>query len=704
MKKMISMMLLAVSLFLLVACQQSPEPEASIDLAGTNWVLSSLNGSLPVADTAVTLQFGTDGSDSGTDGCNRFSTTYTQDGANLTINQSAGISSLMACEEAVMTQASAYMTALASVTGFTATDTQLSLQAGEQVVATLVAGTAEAAAPVAATVAELETGSDMAGTGWVLSALNGEMPISGTAVTLQFGTDGTVSGTDGCNQFNTGYTQDGGSLTFSQPGASTMMACEEAVMTQATNFVAALTATDSFTISEDTLSLLSGGQVVAVFVAQPTALVDTAWEVISYNNGREAVVGLITGTEISANFGVEGDVSGNAGCNQYFASFTASDGAIEIGLPGATMRFCEQPAGIMEQESEFLAALQSAATYSIQGNMLQMRTAADQLALIMIRKLEIDLVEPETAVPTGRVNSPQGLNIRSGPGVNFPVIGFARDGDEGEIVGRSVDGRWWAAAVPTAPGGIGWASADFVIATGAENVPVIEVAPPVVIVPTSAPTPTPPPPPTATPVAELSFGADRTNINAGECTTLRWSVQNIQAVWVYPLGEQFERFPRTGQGSEQVCPTVTTTYEMRVLQRDGTVVFRQVTINVTGVVADPLVGTRWEVVNFNNGRGGLVTPLPDTRLTMEFGANGSLVGNSGCNTYTTSYQLNGSNIIIGRPAGTQILCSEPAGIMEQESDFLNSALPSAATFRINGNTLEILMTNGQIAVMANRMP
>ncbi|MBK8989813.1 MAG: META domain-containing protein [Chloroflexi bacterium] len=38
--------------------------------------------------------------------------------------------------------------------------------------------------------------------------------------------------------------------TFSQPGASTMMACEEAVMTQATAFMAALTQTDSFTISE----------------------------------------------------------------------------------------------------------------------------------------------------------------------------------------------------------------------------------------------------------------------------------------------------------------------------------------------------------------------------------------------------------------------------------------------------------------------
>ena len=320
----------------------------------------------------------------------------------------------------------------------------------------------------------------------------------------------------------------------------------------------------------------------------------------------------------------------------------------------------------------------------------------------IIANAVVDLPEPEPTVPQGRVNSPQGLNIRSGPGVNFPVIGFARDGDEGEIVGRSADNRWWAAAIPTAPGGIGWASADFVIATNAENVPVIEVAPPVVIVPTAAPSPTPPPAPTATPVAEISFTADSTNINQGECTTLRWSVQNIQAVWVYPLGERYQSFPRTGQGSEQVCPMTTTTYEMRVLQRDGSVIFRQVTVNVAGV-ADPLAGTRWEVVNYNNGRGALVTALPDTRLTMEFGANGSLTGNSGCNSYTTSYQVNGSNITIGLPSGTQMLCESPEGIMAQEAEFL-AALQSASAFTLNGSRLEMRTAGGQNAIIASQMP
>ena len=87
-------------------------PAVSPNLAGTSWVLSSLDGNLPVPDTTVTLQFGADGTASGTDGCNQYSTTFTQDGANLTINQPMA-STMMACPEPIMNQATAYTAALA---------------------------------------------------------------------------------------------------------------------------------------------------------------------------------------------------------------------------------------------------------------------------------------------------------------------------------------------------------------------------------------------------------------------------------------------------------------------------------------------------------------------------------------------------------------------------------------------------------------
>ena len=96
MKAITRFLLLSMALLLLAACQQTAEPAAAIDLAGTSWQLSSLNGRLPVADTTVTLEFGTDESVSGTDGCNRFATAFTQDGANLTIDQATGVTTMMA--------------------------------------------------------------------------------------------------------------------------------------------------------------------------------------------------------------------------------------------------------------------------------------------------------------------------------------------------------------------------------------------------------------------------------------------------------------------------------------------------------------------------------------------------------------------------------------------------------------------------------
>jgi heat shock protein HslJ len=553
---------------------------------------------------------------------------------------------------------------------------------------------------------------DLAGTNWVLSSLDGADPLDGTTVTLSFGADGSAFGSDGCNRFATTFTQDGANLTFN-PTAGTMMLCPEpeGVMEQAAAYTAALAQTTNFTANQRQLVLLSGNQILATFVADAQALAGTDWDVTMFNNGREAVVGLIDGTEINAFFGENGELSGNAGCNQYIGSYTVAGNAIEIGQLGSTMRFCAEPEGTMEQEQAFLAALQSAATFRIEGDNLEMRTADDAIAVMMTRRVEIDLPAPsEPATPTGRVVGTQSLNVRSGPGTAFPVIGVARLGDQGELIGRSADGRWWAVSAPSAPGGIGWVSADFVLATNAESVPVMQGPPPPPPPPTPTPLPrptaTPAPAPTATPTAQIFFGADRTTINQGECVTLSWSVQNVQAVWVYPLGANYAAFPRTGQGSEVVCPASTTTYEMRVRMRDGTTQFRQVTINVNvpppPPAPDPLSGTRWDVVNYNDGV-AIVTLIPGTTATLEFGANGQLTGSAGCNTYNATYRVSGNSISISPPGATMRVCPEPAGVMDQEVRFL-AALQSSATFRIDGNLLELQNAAGQITVVATRAP
>lgn len=104
-----------------------------------------------------------------------------------------------------------------------------------------------------------------------------------------------------------------------------------------------------------------------------------------------------------------------------------------------------------------------------------------------------------------------------------------------------------------------------------------------------SPNPTPLPAPTATPAPTGFFTVDRTNIKQGECVTFSWNVENIQAVWFYPDGQDFNRYPTTGQGSKQECPSQTTTYDLRVLRNDGTTEIRQITIFVEPSTAAPRI-------------------------------------------------------------------------------------------------------------------
>ncbi len=562
----------------------------------------------------------------------------------------------------------------------------------------------------------------LAGTSWLLSSLDGVLPAAGTTVTLQFGNDGTASGSDGCNRYTTQYVQDGQNLTFAQPMAGTMMACPEPAMTQAGQYQAALASVTRFTMSARQLVLFAGDEIVLTFIVESQMLAGSSWYVVSYNNGREAVVGLLAETEITLNF-EEDRLNGIAGCNNYFAGYTASGASITVSPPGATLMFCEAPEGVMEQEAAYLAALESAATFSIEGDQLWLRTAADAIAIIAVKEVFVDLPEPEPQTPTGTVTGASVLNIRSGPSTAFPVVGAARQGDSGTIVGRNEAGTWWAVDAPSLPGGMGWVSADFVTATNAEDVPVIASPPTPVPTPTRIPpTATPVPPPTATPLpnatatpqAQISFWADRTQINQGECATLNWDVQNVSAVWVYPQGSNFSAFPRTGQGNERVCPNVTTTYEMRVQLRDGSVQFRQITINVAQPIAspappivtpspDPLAGTRWTIVNVNNGMGAVVGVIPGTQLSMDFNTTGQIQGMAGCNTYSAGYRAGGNSLTVDRPGTTRMFCESPEGVMEQEQQFL-SALQSAATFQISGNQLHIRSGADALAIVGTRAP
>jgi heat shock protein HslJ len=219
------------------------------------------------------------------------------------------------------------------------------------------------------------------GTTWILSSFDGQPPLPGSTITAIFESDGKMGGSSGCNSYGASYRTSGDGLTISDP-FSTMMACEPDLMEQETDFLSALTATASFVISGETLTLKdAAGASRLVFQAQSTELSGTSWSVVSYNNGSGGVVSVLAGTDLTADFGSAGQLSGNAGCNTYNASYTTDGGAITIGAPASTRMFCAEPEGVMDQEAQYLAALETAARYSVNGPRLELRTADGALAV-----------------------------------------------------------------------------------------------------------------------------------------------------------------------------------------------------------------------------------------------------------------------------------------------------------------------------------
>jgi hypothetical protein len=92
--------------------------------------------------------------------------------------------------------------------------------------------------------------------------------------------------------------------------------------------------------------------------------------------------------------------------------------------------------------------------------------------------------------------------------------------------------------------------------------------------------PTPVPQPTATPAPGIAFWADSYQLKAGQCTTIHWDVQGVQAVYFYKQGESWENHGVTGKEDRQVCPGGTTTYYLRVVYNSGATETRELRIYV----------------------------------------------------------------------------------------------------------------------------
>ncbi|HEY8550496.1 MAG TPA: META domain-containing protein [Vicinamibacterales bacterium] len=218
------------------------------------------------------------------------------------------------------------------------------------------------------------------GVTWRLTALTGHssdvLASAPRPVTVRF-EKGRITGFSGCNRFTGSYTAEGDRITIGQLGG-TMMACGPEAMALEQAVKEGLKGILRHGSSGDRLTLTSEAGTVLTFTKEDGRLDGATWLVTGYNNGRSALVSPLGSSRITLTF-TDGFVSGSAGCNSFRAAYTLDGQRITMEPAVTTRKACGDD--LMEQEREFLAALQSAVTFSVEGDGLDMHRQDGERAI-----------------------------------------------------------------------------------------------------------------------------------------------------------------------------------------------------------------------------------------------------------------------------------------------------------------------------------
>lgn len=106
-----------------------------------------------------------------------------------------------------------------------------------------------------------------------------------------------------------------------------------------------------------------------------TNLAGRQWSLEMYRDGSGKWVDVLPDTTITLVLN-DGQGKGSAGCNNYFASYEISPDTLTFGMVAATEMWRQTPEGVMDQESAFLAMLNSVASYQSEGDKFMMLDAA----------------------------------------------------------------------------------------------------------------------------------------------------------------------------------------------------------------------------------------------------------------------------------------------------------------------------------------
>ncbi len=227
-------------------------------------------------------------------------------------------------------------------------------------------------------------GTNLDGTAWVLTHIGITPVLFGSQPTLRFDS-GQVLGFGSCNGFGGEYQQSGNKVSFTGI-MSTLMACDPIEITQQeTAYFSALASAAEYKVEAGILKIFNPeSSLLLTFSPQDESLEGKTWQMTSYFDGESGILSALEGTTVIARF-EDGSVSGSAGCNHYGAPYKAKAGEVSIESAAVTEMYCETPAGVIDQETRFLAALTQASRYRVEGSRLGLYNDTGNLVVEFIQ-------------------------------------------------------------------------------------------------------------------------------------------------------------------------------------------------------------------------------------------------------------------------------------------------------------------------------
>jgi heat shock protein HslJ len=113
------------------------------------------------------------------------------------------------------------------------------------------------------------------------------------------------------------------------------------------------------------------------------SLANTAWVLVSYGApGAETPV--VAGSTVTLEFDAGDQAGGSAGCNSYGGHYQVDGDAISFSEMVQTLMACEDEQ-VMEQEAQYLAALETASQFELSGDSLAITYDGGQGVLNFVR-------------------------------------------------------------------------------------------------------------------------------------------------------------------------------------------------------------------------------------------------------------------------------------------------------------------------------